>query len=136
MPHEALEIEKHFPVLTPEMGMEALPWTGGMEFYENMQSHFGPFENHVLIACHRFNEAWSTWECHPKGDELVLLLSGRADMALLKDGAVDTITLDTPGAYLIVPRGCWHTALDADDAQMLFVTPGEGTENLEAPPGI
>ena len=39
------------------------------------------------------------------------------------------VALDTPGQYVIVPKGIWHTANIADSAQMFFVTPGEGTEN-------
>ncbi len=130
------QIEEQFPVLTPQMGIEALPWTGGMEFYANMESHFGTFANHVLVSCHRFNEAWPTWECHPKGDELVLLMSGTATMVLLIAGEQQTLTLSEPGAFITVPRGVWHTATEADNAQMLFITPGEGTENLETPPGL
>ncbi|GAB5450070.1 MAG: hypothetical protein Hals2KO_03980 [Halioglobus sp.] len=130
------QIAEQFPVLKPDMGIEALPWTGGMEFYENMESHFGTFASHVLVSCHSFNEPWPTWECHLKGDELVLLMSGSATMVLLIDGEQQTLTLSEPGAFVTVPRGVWHTSSAADNAQMLFITPGEGTENLETPPGL
>ena len=130
-----MQILDTFPVLTPDMKVEALPFTGGMEFYEGLEQHFGTFERHVLVSCHEFNSAWDTWECHPRGDEVVILLSGSATMVLALDGEHRVTQLMTPGEFVIVPRGTWHTASAAENARMLFITPGEGTENLEEPPG-
>ena len=39
------------------------------------------------------------------------------------------VQLNTPGEFVMVPRGVWHTARIATRASMLFITPGEGTEN-------
>lgn len=133
MSRETYNVAEHFPVLTPDMAMEARPWTGDMEFYEGLSDHFGGFENHVLISCHAFDAPWPTWECHPKGDEMVLLLSGTATMTTLVDESTRDTRLSAPGDYLIVPRGVWHTASAADQARMLFITPGEGTENRADP---
>jgi hypothetical protein len=33
------------------------------------------------------------------------------------------------GSYVVVPKGVWHTARTSVATRMLFVTPGEGTEN-------
>ena len=129
--HNAMET---FPVLTPAMDLHTLPWTGGMEFYEGLESRFGGFDKHVLISCHAFEAAWPTWECHPEGDELVMLLAGTATMVLQVAGEHQGVELCEPGQYIVVPRGTWHTASAATDARMLFVTPGEGTQNLEQPP--
>ena len=133
MANEPLQILNNFPVLTPDMNVEALPFTGGMEFYEGLESKFGSFNKHVLISCHEFNEAWPTWECHPNGDEIVILLSGSATMTLLINGEHQVTEVTDAGQFLIVPRGVWHTATAADNARMLFITPGEGTENREVP---
>ena len=32
-----------------------------------------------LVGLFHQTESWSSWECHPAGEEIVLLLSGRAD---------------------------------------------------------
>lgn len=127
------QLQETFSVLSPDMALHALPFTGA-EFYESLDAHFGDFSRHVLVSCHTFNEAWPTWECHPNGDECVILMSGSATLTLLQDGAEHTTTMDEPGQYLIVPRGAWHTAIAADNATMLFITAGEGTENREQPP--
>lgn len=39
------------------------------------------------------------------------------------------LTLDTDGAYAVVPRGTWHTARVHRSSRMLFITPDEGTQN-------
>jgi len=122
-----------FPVLTSNMDIDPVPYTGGMEFYEGLTTRFDSFANHALISCHDFNEAWPTWEMHPKGDELVILLSGSATMVVQVNGEHRSAELSKPGEYVVVPRGAWHTASAASNARMLFITPGEGTENREEP---
>lgn len=57
------------------------------------------------------------------------LLSGATTLVLDTEDGNRSVTLTQPGSYVIVPRGVWHTARIADHARMLFVTPGEGTQN-------
>jgi mannose-6-phosphate isomerase-like protein (cupin superfamily) len=66
---------------------------------------------------------------HPAGDELVCLLSGRVTMVLDRGGMEERVALDKPGEYVLVPQGTWHTARTEVATNMLFVTPGEGTQN-------
>jgi mannose-6-phosphate isomerase-like protein (cupin superfamily) len=82
---------------------------------------------------HMFDEAWPTWEIHPHGDEFVYLFEGDTDMVLKTGDGEVTLRLDTPGAYVVVPNGTWHTARPYAPTRMLFVTPGEGTLNQELP---
>jgi len=58
-------------------------------------------------------------------------MSGRVTFVLeLADGTRE-IELGGRGAYLVVPRGTWHTARDASAASLLFITAGEGTEHRQ-----
>lgn len=41
--------------------------------------------------------------------------------------------LDRPGQVLLVPKGCWHTAHPLKPTRIVFITPGEGTENVADP---
>jgi hypothetical protein len=41
----------------------------------------------------------------------------------------ELIHLRESGSFAIVPRETWHTARTSVPTRMLFVTPGEGTEN-------
>jgi mannose-6-phosphate isomerase-like protein (cupin superfamily) len=59
----------------------------------------------------------------------VCLLSGRVSMVLDRGHRQEVVELTQPGAFVVVPRGTWHTARTSIRSKMLFVTPGQGTEN-------
>ncbi|MGZ8735217.1 MAG: cupin domain-containing protein [Acidimicrobiia bacterium] len=73
-------------------------------------------------------ETWTTWERHPAGEEVVVLLSGRVDLIQEIDGVERRIEL-RPGQALVNPRGVWHTADVHEPGDGLFITPGRGTEH-------
>ena len=102
-------------------------------FYEELEREFPDFAGHVLNQRFAFETPWRTWERHPKGDEYVYLLSGDTDFVLWRDGAEEIVRVNAPGTYVIVPQGVWHTARPHAPTVMLFVTPGEGTENAQTP---
>ena len=103
-------------------------------FFQELDSEFAGFADHLLVSRFAFEEAWPTWEMHPKGDELVFLLEGDTDFVLRTQQGETTVRVSEPGQYIIVPKGAWHTARPHAPTAMLFLTPGEGTENLESPP--
>jgi len=72
--------------------------------------------------------SWTTWERHPAGEELVVLLSGRIDVIQEIDGEHRRVELHA-GEAMINPRGVWHTADVHEPGKGLFVTPGRGTEH-------
>ena len=82
-----------------------------------------------LMSAFTFSEPWSTWERHPAGEELVMLLSGSAVVVLDEAGREHTVPLSRPGAYVLVPQNVWHTARTSVQTTMLFLTPGAGTEH-------
>lgn len=69
---------------------------------------------------------WITWEMHPEGAEILVLLEGRLTM-VLDDGTGERRHPMAPGAMLVVPARTWHRALIAEPTRMLFVTHGAGT---------
>jgi quercetin dioxygenase-like cupin family protein len=73
-------------------------------------------------------ETWSSWERHPAGDEVVVLLSGRVDIIQEVDGRRHLVELHA-GEALVNPRGVWHTADVHEPGRGLFITPGRGTEH-------
>jgi len=80
-----------------------------------------------LMSAFTFSEPWGMWERHPAGEELVMLLSGSATVVLEEAGQERSVRLDTPGAYVLVPKTAWHTAKTSVPTTMLFLTPGAGT---------
>ena len=125
------DLAKTFAVLAPSLAATAVPVT--QDLYERLDREFGGFRGHVLVALHGFEADWPTWERHPAGDEIVVLLAGRAEFILDRPGGEERVVLARPGQFVIVPRGTWHTARIAEHAEMLFITPGEGTQNEVRP---
>ena len=103
----------------------AVPLDVGESFWEKLGSggfaHLGPGR---LLSTYDFSENWSSWEMHPAGEEIVVLISGEMEFVLEPECK---IALAEPGQFLLVPRGAWHTANVAGHARVLFITPGEGT---------
>lgn len=127
------DMTRTFAVLTPGLALETISL--GPEMYAELEARFDQFRGHVLISCHEFDEDWGVWERHPAGDELVMLLAGAARLVLKHRDGEKTFELSQPGSYVVVPRATWHTATVTEPTRMLFITPGEGTQNEPDPHG-
>ena len=79
-----------------------------------------------LVAIFPYEADWTSWEVHPDGDEIVVLLSGAVDLVLDLPGGHHTVELRDRGAA-VVPRGVWHTANVLALSEALHITRGEGT---------
>jgi mannose-6-phosphate isomerase-like protein (cupin superfamily) len=97
--------------------------------YEELDRRFEGFRGRLLVARFDSERDWATWEIHPHGDEVVVLLSGAADLVLDRPQGHEVVALRNPGDFAIVPKATWHTARISTPTAMLFVTPGEGTGN-------
>lgn len=115
------------------LGAKAVPQPPftGMEWYGDYIARYGADEvEGRLVSQHRFTESWDSWEMHPAGDEVVLLLSGEAVIHQeLADGVRAEVRLSA-GEYAVNPPGAWHTMdLISPEAVALFITAGLGTEH-------
>jgi hypothetical protein len=81
-----------------------------------------------LVTAGRSEADWPHWEMHPKGEELIVLLSGDVELILQDDEGEHVVAL-TPGRGYLMRRGVWHRAVVKVPSEMLFVTAGEGTEH-------
>lgn len=127
-----LNLDSTFVVMGPHLAADTVAVSDTV--YADIDAQYGNFKNHLLISSHSFEEDWPTWEVHPHGDEIVCLISGDAELVLRKSGIDEAVRLDTPGEYVVVPKNTWHTARVHARTRMLFVTPGEATDNREQPP--
>lgn len=123
----ALNLEKTFAVLKPDMSVALEDVSPSL--YADLDAKYSNFASHALVAMYRFSSDWGSWECHPAGDEIVILLSGAVTMVLRIDGQEQATELSEPGGFVVIPRNTWHTARVAQPASMLFITPGEGTQH-------
>lgn len=101
--------------------------------YPDIDRDYHGFKSCELMAIHDFDRDWSTWEVHPCGDEVLVLLSGGISLQLRIDDQDQRVTLSSVGQSVIVPQGIWHTAQVPETAKVLFLTPGEKTQNREEP---
>jgi cupin superfamily acireductone dioxygenase involved in methionine salvage len=97
------------------------------ELYSRLESNYSEFRSCELISCHTFEKDWDSWENHPNGDEVVLLLEGNMTFLLQSDNGSTSVVLKKMGDYAIVPKNTWHTAKVYNRSKVLFITPGEGT---------
>jgi mannose-6-phosphate isomerase-like protein (cupin superfamily) len=128
----AADIRTSFVVVDTNLSADVVPVTA--TFWSELGEKYDDFAGHSLIASFSFDQDWPTWEMHPQGDEFVCLLSGEAEMVLSTDDGERRVRLDAPGSFVIVPKATWHTAKIYAPTSMLFVTPGQGTENRAQPP--
>ena len=79
-----------------------------------------------LVGIFAYDADWTSWEAHPDGDEIVVLLSGAVDLVLDEPGGPRTVELRDRAAA-VVPRGVWHTANVFGPSEALHITRGTGT---------
>lgn len=120
-------ISEDFIVMSPDKQASIEPRDAGL--YQRLDEKYSGFAGHDLIACYSFRQSWPTWEMHPHGDEVVMLLEGEVTFVLKLNGEEVSQALTDAGAYVVVPKGVWHTARVESFARVLFITPGEGTRN-------
>jgi mannose-6-phosphate isomerase-like protein (cupin superfamily) len=99
---------------------------GGPAFWASVDEQ--PAAGGTLVIVSTGEGDWAHWEMHPKGDEVLVLLEGRARMLFEADGGEQVHDM-APGATLVVPAGTWHRAVEQRDMRMLFITHGEGTQH-------
>jgi mannose-6-phosphate isomerase-like protein (cupin superfamily) len=120
------------------LGVTATPmpdfaWTA--EFMDNYASSTAADGDEGRLVCIVDQGAtWDTWERHPAGEEVVVLLSGRVDVVQDLDGVEKVIALG-PGQAMVNPPNVWHTARVHEAGRALFITPGRGTEHRPVSPG-
>ncbi|MGH1488841.1 MAG: cupin domain-containing protein [Acidimicrobiales bacterium] len=74
----------------------------------------------------------SSWERHPNGDEIVLVLQGHTTLILLIDAEEVAYEL-SPMEFLIVPQGLWHRFETPDAVKVVSVTPQPTDHQLDRP---
>ena len=120
----SFDLEKTFLALDGRGGVASLPL--GPEFWATISSN--PAARGTMVGVYPMTVEWPNWEMHPKGDEVLVLLSGRLEVILDEGGSERRISM-TAGSTLVVPAGAWHRALVPEPGQLLGITFGEGTEH-------
>lgn len=86
-------------------------------------------EGYILSLHHAADSAavhYPTWEMHPEGDELLILLSGSMSTELRQERS-QSIELLACQTASIVPAGVWHRLIVHEPSMLIAITPRKGT---------
>lgn len=115
------------------LGATAIPQPGFIGdpawYMEYAERHKDDGAEGRLVAMHTFSEPWTSWEMHPHGSELVLCIAGHITLIQESDDGRATAIGLGPGEFAINEPAVWHTADVDEEATVLFVTAGMGTQH-------
>jgi quercetin dioxygenase-like cupin family protein len=105
----------------------ALAMEGGAKFWAGVEGRHD-LDHGRLMGSTGQNADWNHWERHPAGDEILVLLSGELELVLDTERGEERASLKA-GQTFIVPKGVWHRGIVKKPGQLMFLTPGSGTEH-------
>lgn len=120
----ALDLESTYLSLDGKGGVAKLPV--GPDFWEKIDKN--PAARGTLVTQGESEGDWPHWEMHPKGDEVVYLITGDVTLIFERARRDERVRLK-PGQAVVVPAGTWHRALVPVASRLLFITYGEGTRH-------
>ncbi len=98
----------------------------GHDYEKYLTAFCSPEDPGRLVCLYETVSDWQAWEAHPAGDELVLVLRGKAEFLQELNGEERRVIVEANQA-MINPPGVWHTANVIEPFLALFITPGPGT---------
>jgi len=110
-------------------GGAAASLAGGPEFWSAIEKR-PEGQTGRLVLTTRMEKDMPQWEMHPAGDELLVALSGAFEV-VLQDGAGDRSIELSQGQAFLVPFGTWHRIRVKNPGEILFMTPGKGSQHRQ-----
>lgn len=101
----------------------------GVGFFQLAMANPELMQGYVFSLHHAANSAavhYPTWEMHPEGDELLILLSGSLSAEFRHQEGQSTEVLSCHTAS-IVPAGIWHRLIVHEPSVLIAITPRQGT---------
>lgn len=96
-------------------------------FWPDVMAGKRPIDGWLMTAFPQ-TEDWPTWERHPKGEEILVMLKGALTLVFDDGKSRREVALDE-GQSVIVPRNTWHTGKLRAPGTLLALTYGEGTDH-------
>jgi quercetin dioxygenase-like cupin family protein len=100
---------------------------GGEQFWAGIASRTD-LETGRLMGKTGQSSDWDHWERHPAGDEVLTLLSGELELVLDMPEGEQRARVKA-GETFVVPKGVWHRGIVHKPGELMFITPGAGTEH-------
>jgi len=105
----------------------AVAMEGGDAFWAGIAAR-SDLEEGRLMGRTSQGKDWDHWERHPAGEEILTLLSGELELVLEMPNGEQRAVLQA-GLSFVVPRGIWHRGIVRQPGELMFITPGAGTEH-------
>ena len=122
---EAISLRDTYVHLRPDES--ALAMEGGEKFWTGIADRHDLDQGRLMGSTPQTRD-WDHWERHPAGEEILTLLSGELEI-IMETPAGEQRAVLTAGQTLVVPTGCWHRGIVRKPGDLLFLTPGAGTEH-------
>jgi mannose-6-phosphate isomerase-like protein (cupin superfamily) len=107
--------------------MEHFEWSDeGLAAYDQATRADGA-DGRMVMMLHTTG-AWTTWERHPLGAEVVIACTGTHRFVQELYGGERVVAI-AAGQALINPPGVWHTADSGEGGWIVTITPGLDTEH-------
>jgi mannose-6-phosphate isomerase-like protein (cupin superfamily) len=131
MSTEVKTMEPHKTYIQLKPTGETAPHQAG-EFWKAVAGGHISFQNFgYMFSSYKYPSGHATnWEMHPKGDEVLYLVTGKVTV-VMRSQSEENATELTERQALIVPRGTWHRFVTNAPTELIGVTWGEGTEHRE-----
>ncbi|MCX7365637.1 MAG: cupin domain-containing protein [Alphaproteobacteria bacterium] len=105
----------------------ALAMQGGDKFWAGIAQR-NDLDTGRLMGITAQSKDWDHWERHPAGDEILVLLSGELELVIDTD-AGERRNVVKAGETFVMPKGLWHRGIVRAPGELMFITPGAGTEH-------
>jgi mannose-6-phosphate isomerase-like protein (cupin superfamily) len=128
---DAVRSKERAAVIVHHLGPDAVSRMAPVDLShatEEPASPIGYFDFHDCVCGIGSFIGEPPWELHTAGDELLHVLAGECELAVIEAGAEHTRRLRA-GDLVVVPRGRWHRNQARDGVTMLFLTPREGNQH-------
>lgn len=100
----------------------------GPAFESYIDEHCSDSAPGRIIMVETSEADWLTWECHPLGDEVVIVLAGAGEFIQETSDGEERIAV-TAGDTVLNPAGVWHTADISEPIRAVYITPAPGTNH-------
>jgi mannose-6-phosphate isomerase-like protein (cupin superfamily) len=81
-----------------------------------------------LLGAGESRQSAPTWDLHPHGECIIILLSGSIDVTMQLEDDERVVELRETGDACLVPRGVWHRQVLHELSRRIFLTEGAGTQ--------
>lgn len=96
------------------------------DFWPNLVAGTGPGGTWLLGGGPRTEDA-SSWDLHPEGECVVILVTGAMAIVIDEGVAGERVIELRPGQACLVPRDVWHRQVVHEPSERIFLTAGAGT---------